>query len=223
LVVCCRSRRAPLGLEKRGRSLSQKERDGCVAGDLASRDNSPLWGAPRERGESAMSERAASAGSRRQSREIGHGKRRSIEGATSSSMEGSSGRERCVIFTDTREKRPRRSRHGRQAHTRRSVRREATEGSEALLAGSWSRRRAIDMGLRGPPRETTPTARQSESGIVKRLIVRPSALAQASRLRSKTHETRVLVVDESSGKSRFGRILRRAYSGSRKAIRDSAT
>jgi hypothetical protein len=111
LVVCCRSRRAPLGLEKRRCSLSQKDIDACVAGDLAIREQSPRASV----GESAMSERAASAGSWRQSQEIGHGKRRSIEGATSSSMEGSSGRESRVIFTDTREKRPRRSRHGRQA------------------------------------------------------------------------------------------------------------
>jgi len=161
----------------------------------------------------AASERAVSTGSRRQSWEIGHGKRRSIEGATSPSTEGSSGRERRVIFTDTREKRPRRFRNGRQAPPQRckSARREATGGSEVRSEGSWSRRRAIDMGRRHPPRQTTPTTRRSESGIVKRLIVRPSAPAKASRLRSKAHETRVLVVDESSGKSRFGRILSRAH------------
>jgi len=70
-------------------------------------------------GQRAMSERAVSARSRRRSREIGHGKRRSIEGATSSSMEGSSGRESRVIFTDTRGKRPRRSRNGRHARAKR--------------------------------------------------------------------------------------------------------
>lgn len=48
LVVCCRSRRAPLGLEKRGRSLSQKGRGVCVARDLASRDNSLVTGRKRD-------------------------------------------------------------------------------------------------------------------------------------------------------------------------------
>ncbi len=209
LEVCCRSRRAPLGLEKRGCSLAQKASDARVARGLASREKRrrrESVGGP----QSATSERAASAGFRRQSRKIGHGERRSIEGATSSSMEGSSDRERRVIFTDMRSKRSWRSRNGRRASHRASARREATEGSEARSEGSWSRRRAIDTGRRGPPRKDLPRARRSESGVVKRRIVRSSAHAKASRLASKTHETRVLVVEGSSGKSRFGRALIRS-------------
>jgi hypothetical protein len=66
-------------------------------------------------------------------------------------------------------------------------------------------------GSKRPATKNHPRARRSESGIVKRLIVRSSANAKAERLASKTHETRVLVVEGSSGKSRFGRILRRAH------------
>jgi hypothetical protein len=40
-VVCCRSRRAPLGLEKRRCPVSQKEGGACVAGDSANRHQRP--------------------------------------------------------------------------------------------------------------------------------------------------------------------------------------
>lgn len=65
---------------------------------------------------------------------------------------------------------------------------------------------------RGSNRPTTRNlrkARRSDSGVVKHSFPRSSDGAKAQSTRSRAHETRLRVVEESSSKSRFGRILRR--------------
>jgi len=89
-----------------------------------------------------------SARSRRQSREIGRGERRSIEGVTSSSMEGSSGRRSRVIFTDTREKRPRRFRNGRQARAKTRAGRHDEKRQKSQRYGPRVRGHAVEQSTR---------------------------------------------------------------------------
>jgi len=95
---------------------------------------------------------------------------------------------------------------------------------EVRSDGSWPERKLGKVwGRKRPPTKQSRTARRSELGVVKRSIPRPSTRRKSRDCEKKKtgiHEARVLVVENVlGGRSRFGRISRRAITVSRKASR----